>query len=89
MIQQLYQTLKKTQPELFTKSLRTDDQSSSTTTTTDTNSNEVIDEDDNEEEEEEVEEEIVTLTPEMEHANTLFEQANKLINVTFNRQYET
>jgi hypothetical protein len=87
MIQQLYQTLKKTQPELFTKSLRTDDQSSSTTTT-DTNSNEVIDEDDNEEEEAEVEE-IVTLTPEMEHANTLFEQANKLINVTFNRQYET
>jgi len=88
MIQQLYQTLKKTQPELFTKSLRTDDQSSSTTTTTDTNSNEVIDEDENVEEEEEVEE-IVTLTPEMEHANTLFEQANKLINVTFNRQYET
>jgi hypothetical protein len=87
MIQQLYQTLKKTQPELFTKKSRIDDQSS--TTTTDMNSNEEIDEEENEVVEEDEEEEIVALTPEMERANLLFDQANKLINVTFNRQYDT
>jgi hypothetical protein len=91
IIQQLYQTLKKAQPELFTKKSRIDDQSSTTTTTTtDINSNEEIDEEENEVvEEEEDEEEIVALTPEMERANSLFDQANKLINVTFNRQYDT
>jgi SEL1 protein len=87
IIQQLYQTLKKAQPELFTKKSRIDDQSS--TTTTDMNSNEEIDEEENEVVEEDEEEEIVALTPEMERANLLFDQANKLINVTFNRQYDT
>jgi rRNA maturation endonuclease Nob1 len=86
MIQQLYQTLKKTQPELFTKTLQTDDQSS---TTTDTNTSEEIYEEENEIEGEEVEEEeVVVLTPEMERANTFFDQANRLINVTLNRQYD-
>lgn len=89
VIQQLYQTLKKTQPQLFTKlsqldKTSTDDQQSSTDITADP-------EEENEEieEEEEVEEEVLPLTPEMEHANTLFHQANKLINVTLNRQYDT
>lgn len=36
------------------------------------------------------EEEIpIPLTPEMEHANTIYHQAMKLINGTINRQYET
>jgi len=38
------------------------------------------------EEEEEIE---IPLTPEMEHANTFYHQAMKLINGTINRQYET
>ncbi len=89
MIQQVYQTLKKTQPELFSK-LSPSDQSSTDDqqSTTDTNPDEEIQAEE-EEEENEVEEEVVPLTPEMQHANTLYDQANKLINVTFNRQYET
>lgn len=95
MIQELYQTLKQTQPQLFTKLSQTDktstDDQASSTTETDTRDNEneeeiVVDE---EEEEEELVEEIIPLTPEMEQANTFFHQANRLINVTFNRQYET
>jgi hypothetical protein len=79
MIQQLYQTLKKTQPQLFTKSYGTDKTlTDDTQSTIDTNSNEEIDEEEN-----------LPLTPEMEHANTIYDQANKLINITFNRQYET
>jgi hypothetical protein len=50
---------------------------------TDTNTKEEIEEDESDQEE------IIPLTPEMEHANTLFDQATKLINVTINRQYET
>ncbi len=42
--------------------------------------------DDIQEEEEKIE---IPLTPEMEHANTLYHQAMKLINGTTNRQYET
>ncbi len=84
MIQQLYQTLKKTQPQLFTKSFGTDKTLiDDTQSTIDTNSNEEIEED------EINEEENLPLTPEMEHANTIYDQANKLINITFNRQYET
>ena len=44
----------------------------------------------NEVDEEIQEEEIqVPLTPEMEHANTLYHQGMKLINGTTNKQYET
>jgi hypothetical protein len=88
MIQQLYQTLKKTQPQLFTKSSQIDKTSiDDQQSTTETNSNEEIPEEENEEEEEE--EEILPLTPEMEQANSIFDQANKLINITLNRQYAT
>jgi hypothetical protein len=87
MIQQLYQTLKKTQPHLFTKSLQKDknptDNLNDQPLLTDTNTKEEIEEDESDQEE------IIPLTPEMEHANTLFDQATKLINVTINRQYET
>jgi hypothetical protein len=85
MIQQLYQTLKKTQPQLFTKSSQIDKTSiDDQQSTTETNSNEEIPEEENEEEEE-----ILPLTPEMEQANSIFDQANKLINITLNRQYAT
>jgi hypothetical protein len=85
MIQQLYQTLKKTQPQLFTKSSQIDKTSiDDQQSTTDINSNEEIPEEENEEEEE-----ILPLTPEMEQANSIFDQANKLINITLNRQYAT
>jgi len=84
MIQQLYQTLKKTQPQLFTKSSGMDKTSTDDTESTiNTNSNEEIEED------EINEEENFPLTPEMEQANKIYDQANKLINITFNRQYET
>jgi hypothetical protein len=43
----------------------------------------------NEKEIEEDEEISIPLTPEMEHANTIYHQAMKLINGTTNRQYET
>ncbi len=95
MIQQLYQTLKKTQPQLFKKSSQTDKTSTDDKQSIKvTNANQDIEGDENDdeeeivEEEEEEEEEIFPLTPEMEHANTIFDQANKLINVTLNRQYE-
>jgi len=39
-----------------------------------------------EEEEEEIQ---IPLTPEMEHANTIYHQAMQLINGTINRQYQT
>ncbi len=39
--------------------------------------------------EEEEEENPIPLTPELEHANTLYHQGMKLINGTTNRQYET
>jgi hypothetical protein len=91
MIQELYQTLKKTQPQLFTKSSQIDKTSienlNNQQSTTDNNPNEDIEED--EEIEVEEEEEIIPLTPEMEHANTIYNQAMKLINVTNNRQYDT
>ena len=83
MIQQLYQTLKKTQPDLFTK--RASSSSSSSSTTVDdidkAPSTEETFDDDNE-----LIEEPEVLTPEMQHANTLYHQAMKLINVTTNRQ---
>ena len=91
MIQQLYQTLKKTQPELFTKrsaastdETNTDQLFSGDTTKPSTNEEalETADIDDEPEE-------ILPLTPAMEHANTLYHQAMKLINVTINRQYDT
>jgi len=96
MIQQLYQTLKKTQPQLFKKSSQTDKTSTDDKQSIKvTNANQDIEGDENDdeeevvvEEEEEEEEEILPLTPEMEHANKIFDQANKLINVTLNRQYE-
>ena len=81
MIQQLYQTLKKTQPELFTKRTSSTaaaggeiDKAPATEDTFDDDS--------------EVIEEPELLTPEMQHANTLYHQAMKLINVTTNRQDE-
>ncbi|CAF4271227.1 unnamed protein product, partial [Rotaria sp. Silwood2] len=83
MIQDLYQTLKKTQPQLFTKSSRTDN-SNDKQPLTDKISTEELKEDDDSDEEE-----IVPLTPEMERANTIYHQAIKLINVTVNRQHET
>jgi hypothetical protein len=87
MIQELYQTLKKTQPHLFTKSSQKDknptDNLNDPQSTTDADIKQDIEEDDSEPEE------IIPLTPEMEHANTLYDQAMKLINVTINRQYET
>ncbi len=92
MIQQLYKTLKKTQPQLFTKSSRTDKTSidDQQSTTTDTNSNEEVHEDENDDDDDDDDdEEIIPLTPEMEHANTLYHQANKLINISLNQQYET
>ena len=85
MIQQLYQTLKTTQPQLFRKSSQTDkssiENSNDKQSTLDNTSNEDIEEVEAEEEEEE-EEVIVPLTPEMEHANTIYHQAMKLINGT-------
>jgi len=87
MIQQLYQTLKKTQPQLFTKSSRMSRDEQQTATDTIDENEEIVDEVVEEEEEEDEQEEIVQLTPEMQRANTLFDQANKLINATTNRQY--
>ncbi|CAF1549928.1 unnamed protein product [Rotaria sp. Silwood1] len=84
MIQDLYQTLKKTQPHLFTKPSRTDSLNDKQSSIDDKNFNQELKEDDNNDVEE-----IISLTPEMEHANTIYHQAIKLINVTVNRQYET
>lgn len=91
MIQQLYQTLKQNQPELFSRRSSTKKSSKDPTEEIRTDQ---IDENDqivveHEEEEEEEIEENLPLTPEMEHANTLFHQGMKSINVTTNRQYET
>lgn len=84
MIQKLYQTLKKTQPGLFTRTTtKTPVDGDPSESTTDQSTIELFEDD-----EEENEEEINPLTPEMERANALFDQANKLINVTFNRQYD-
>lgn len=84
MIQKLYQTLKKTQPGLFTRTTtKTPVDGDPSESTTDQSTIELFEDD-----EEENEEEIKPLTPEMERANALFDQANKLINVTFNRQYD-
>lgn len=92
MIQQLYQTLKKTQPHLFAKSSRTSLDEQQTVTDAVDENDEVVNVNEEEEEEEEVEEdieeEVIPLTPEMQRANNLFDQANKLINVTVNRQYD-
>ena len=84
MIQQLYQTLKKTQPGLFTRTTtKTPVDGDPSESTTDQSIIEPFEDD-----EVENAEEISPLTPEMERANVLFDQANKLINVTFNRQYD-
>lgn len=83
MIQQLYQTLKKTQPGLFTRTKTNTPVDDPSESTTDQPTIEPFEDD-----EEENEEEINPLTPEMERAHGLFDQANKLINVTFNRQYD-
>lgn len=86
MIQQLYQTLKKTQPHLFTKTARTDRMPLDSQ---ETNEDSEIPVDENEDEDEEAEEEeVIPLTPEMQQANALFDQANRLMNVTINRQYD-
>lgn len=87
MIQDLYQTIKKTQPHLFTKSSSTDSTNDKqlnidNTANYDTKDSEEIDVDDGEQEEN------IPLTPEMERANTIYHQAMKLINVTINRKYE-
>lgn len=89
MIQQLYQTLKQTQPELFAKRSKTikDPSSSIDERVADVPEEQV--EQEEEEQEEEVAEETVPLTPEMERANTLYHQGLKLINGTNNRQYDT
>ena len=93
MIQQLYQTLKKTQPELFAKrsassadGANTDQAFPGDTATPSSSMNEELLETDDVDD---AQEEILPLTPEMEHANTLYHQAMKLINVTMNRQYDT
>lgn len=86
-IQQLYQMLKKTQPQLFTKTFV--NPPGANTNTDDGNEeveNEIVEE---EQMEDELEEPTVPLTPEMEHANTIYNQAMKLINGTANRQYDT
>ncbi|CAF0981859.1 unnamed protein product [Adineta ricciae] len=86
-IQQLYQMLKKTQPQLFTKTFVNPPGAN---TNTDEGNEEVENEIAEEEQvEDEQEEPAVPLTPEMEHANTIYNQAMKLINGTGNRQYDT
>ena len=92
MIQQLYQTLKKTQPGLFTRTATKktlNDQSPNPSIDQSTNEEvEEIDENDGDIDEEVEQEAIIPLTPEMERANGLFDQGQKFINVTFNRQYD-
>ncbi|CAF3743498.1 unnamed protein product, partial [Rotaria sordida] len=87
MIQDLYQTIKKSQPHLFTK-LSQKDNSNNKQSSIDKNSNQESKEEE-EDDNNNNEEEIISLTPEMEHANTIYHQGIKLINVTINRQYET
>jgi hypothetical protein len=87
MIQQLYKTLKVTQPQLFTKQVstsktRTHGLSSSTDSSV---NDEPLEQDDIDEQQEE----SVPLSPSMEHANTIYHQAMKMINVTINRQYDS
>ena len=89
VIQQLYQTLKKTQPQLFTKQTRIDKSSTENFNHDKQTSTDTTPIEETEDEEENDEEEILPLTPEMEHANILYHQAMKLINVTINRQYES
>ena len=86
MIQRLYQSLKKTQPELFTKrgEASTENVNSDASSTAETNSPIETDEVDDLDEPEE----IIQLTPAMEHAEILYQQGMKLINMTMNRQYD-
>lgn len=82
MIQDLYQTMKKTQPHLFTKSSGKENLNDKQPSTEESSNQEETKEDDDKEE-------IIPLTPEMQHADNIYHQAMKLINVTINRKYES
>ena len=93
MVQELYQTLKRTRPHLFTKTPRINeisaDNSNSEQLSTDANSNKESEEGrSNDDDDSDDNDEIISLTPEMEQANKIYHEAMKLINVTINRQYQ-